>query len=78
MFNFNCFRQIAEIRDGTSNTFLLGEAAGGLLLCHGIGCNQPIPNSLSVHFWLVGGHSQPGWVSPGSSTQAIAVAPSSD
>src|SRR5262249_18051408 len=28
---------------------------------HGIGCDQPYPNGLAVHFWLVGGHSQPPW-----------------
>jgi prepilin-type processing-associated H-X9-DG protein len=41
---------------------MMGEAAGGFPICHGIGCSQPYPNDRSVHFWLVGGHSQPPWV----------------
>ena len=62
LFDFNDFRGIIDIRDGTSNTFMMGEAAGGFPICHGIGCSQPYPNDRSVHFWLVGGHSQPPWV----------------
>jgi prepilin-type processing-associated H-X9-DG protein len=65
LFDFNCFRGINLITDGTSNTFMMGEAAGGFPICHGIGCDQPYPNDLSVHFWLVGGHSQPPWVLQG-------------
>ncbi|WP_435011954.1 DUF1559 domain-containing protein (plasmid) [Tundrisphaera lichenicola] len=65
MFAFNSYRRISQVIDGTSNTFLLGEAAGGYPICHGIGCDTPYPNGLSVHFWLVGGHSQPGWVASG-------------
>ena len=62
MFDFNAFRTIAQVRDGTSNTFFVGEAAGGFPICHGIGCDEPAGDRISVHFWLVGGHSQPGWV----------------
>jgi prepilin-type processing-associated H-X9-DG protein len=65
MFAFNSFLRISQITDGASNTFLLGEAAGGYPICHGIGCTTPYPSGLSVHFWLVGGHSQPGWVASG-------------
>ncbi len=65
LFDFNDFHQIAEIRDGTSNTFMMGEAAGGFPICDGIGCSTPYPGGLSVHFWLVGGHSQPPWVLQG-------------
>ncbi len=65
MFGFNSFRKITQVTDGTSNTFLLGEAAGGFPICDGIGCTTPYPDGLSVHFWLVGGHSQPGWVAAG-------------
>jgi prepilin-type N-terminal cleavage/methylation domain-containing protein len=50
LFDFNCFRGIVDIRDGASNTFMMGEAAGGFPICHGIGCDQPYPNGLSVHF----------------------------
>jgi prepilin-type N-terminal cleavage/methylation domain-containing protein/prepilin-type processing-associated H-X9-DG protein len=65
LFDFNTFRQIVQVQDGTSNTFMMGEAAGGFPICHGIGCSTPYPNDLSVHFWLVGGHSQPPWVLQG-------------
>jgi prepilin-type N-terminal cleavage/methylation domain-containing protein/prepilin-type processing-associated H-X9-DG protein len=65
LFDFNTFHQIAEIRDGTSNTFMMGEAAGGFPICDGIGCSTPYTGGLSVHFWLVGGHSQPPWVLEG-------------
>jgi prepilin-type N-terminal cleavage/methylation domain-containing protein len=59
LFQFNTFRRISEINDGTSNTFMMGEAASGFPICDGIGCSVPYKNNLSVHFWLVGGHSQP-------------------
>jgi prepilin-type N-terminal cleavage/methylation domain-containing protein/prepilin-type processing-associated H-X9-DG protein len=62
LFDFNSFRRISEISDGTSNTFMMGEAASGYPVCHGIGCDRPSADRLSVHTWLVGGHSQPGWV----------------
>src|SRR5262249_54997790 len=62
MFDFNTFHRISEVLDGTSNTFLLGEAAGGYPVCDGIACNKPYSNGLAVHNWLVGGHSQPAWV----------------
>jgi prepilin-type N-terminal cleavage/methylation domain-containing protein/prepilin-type processing-associated H-X9-DG protein len=65
LFDFNTFRGIVNITDGTSNTFMMGEAAGGFPICDGIGCSTPYPNSISVHFWLVGGHSQPPWVLQG-------------
>jgi prepilin-type processing-associated H-X9-DG protein len=65
MFAFNSFRQMSQVTDGTSNTFFLGEAAGGYPICNGVGCTTPYPNTTSVHFWLVGGHSQPGWVTSG-------------
>jgi prepilin-type N-terminal cleavage/methylation domain-containing protein len=65
VFDFNTFRSIAEITDGTSNTYMMGEAATGYPLCHGIGCTKQYQNNISVHFWLVGGHSQPGWVDLG-------------
>jgi prepilin-type N-terminal cleavage/methylation domain-containing protein/prepilin-type processing-associated H-X9-DG protein len=65
LFDFNTFRGVIDIRDGTSNTFMVGEAAGGFPICHGIGCSTPYGSGLSVHFWLVGGHSQPPWVLQG-------------
>jgi prepilin-type N-terminal cleavage/methylation domain-containing protein/prepilin-type processing-associated H-X9-DG protein len=65
MFDFNSFRRISEVADGTSNTFLLGEAAGGYPVCDGIACAKSVPGLLATHTWLVGGHSEPGWVAAG-------------
>lgn len=49
------------ILDGTSTTFLFGEAASGFELCEGLRCTKPFNNvehpladRLSVHSWLVG------------------------
>jgi prepilin-type N-terminal cleavage/methylation domain-containing protein/prepilin-type processing-associated H-X9-DG protein len=65
LFDFNTFRPIVSVSDGSSNTFMMGEAADGYPICHGIGCDQPSPGRLSVHMWIVEGHSQPGWVDAG-------------
>jgi len=59
-----------DITDGSSHTFAYGEAASGFQMCTGIGCDTPIdpaPGEFgnSVHSWLVGGHSQPGWQAAG-------------
>jgi hypothetical protein len=65
MFDFNAFRGIADIGDGSSNTFMIGEGATGYPLCHGIGCMTQYQNYLSVDNWLFGGQSQPAWVNQG-------------
>ena len=65
LFDFNAFRNMQSITDGTSSTFAMGEAATGFEICSGVGCTNSVPNRQSVHIWLVGGHSQPGWVSGG-------------
>ncbi len=49
---------IRDISDGTSNTFAMGEVAGGDLwkLCQGFGCTTPDPSNTSADVgWLIGG-----------------------
>ena len=58
VFAFHSKTRMADIIDGSSNTFAIGEAASGLRLCNGIGCTAPDPNgATSAQGWLVGGAS---------------------
>jgi prepilin-type processing-associated H-X9-DG protein/prepilin-type N-terminal cleavage/methylation domain-containing protein len=47
--------RIADILDGTSNTFAYGEGASGFPMCNGIGCTSPIPGETAKHGWLIEG-----------------------
>ncbi|WP_164102332.1 DUF1559 domain-containing protein [Candidatus Laterigemmans baculatus] len=62
MFNRALKVRIAEITDGTTNTFAMGEAAGGTQwpLCRGVNCTDPVFNGRRFPAntgWLIG---QPG------------------
>ncbi|MCA9158025.1 MAG: DUF1559 domain-containing protein [Planctomycetales bacterium] len=62
MFNRALTVKIGEITDGTSNTFAVGEAAGGdnWPLCRGVNCTNPVFNGQRFPAntgWLIG---QPG------------------
>ncbi len=62
MFNRALKVKIAEVSDGTSNTYAIGEAAGGdnWPMCRGVNCTNPVFNGQRFpanHGWLVG---QPG------------------
>ena len=61
LFQFNTFRRISEISDGTSNTFAMGEAATGFPICDGIGCTYPTKTTSPSTSGSSGGTaSQPG------------------
>lgn len=52
--------KISDCADGTSNTFAMGEIAGGPTwkLCHGVGCGPAtVTNNEANHGWVIG---QPG------------------
>jgi prepilin-type processing-associated H-X9-DG protein len=55
VFAIHSTTRLADILDGTSNTFAIGEAASGFTLCTGIGCTSALPGEESTHGWLVGG-----------------------
>src|SRR5262249_49473903 len=66
LFAFHSFYRMRDIRDGSSNTFAIGEAASGFPICAGIGCTNPDPaGQTSSHGWLLGGHGQPTWDAAG-------------
>ncbi len=59
LFMTNFWPNISQITDGTSNTFVIGEAASGVAMCEGIGCTvplqSPVGENTAVFGWLVGG-----------------------
>lgn len=58
LFSTNFWPKIGQMTDGTSNTFVIGEAASGLPMCEGIGCTvrlqSPVGENTAVFGWLVG------------------------
>lgn len=69
VFCTNYWPKIATIRDGTSNTFAIGEAASGMAMCEGLGCTTPLNSSIgeniSIHGWLVGASNPSSFFSMG-------------
>jgi prepilin-type processing-associated H-X9-DG protein len=58
LFSTNFWPKISQITDGTSNTFVIGEAASGVPMCEEIGCRvqlqSPVGENTAVFGWLVG------------------------
>jgi prepilin-type processing-associated H-X9-DG protein len=90
VFFFNSRTVLADIVDGSSNTFALGEAASGVAMASGVGSTTALSNSVSLdsgfHAWLVegampvaffagGGRYAGGW---GSTVEAINKNPVTD
>lgn len=62
VFGYNSDTQYKDVRDGLSNTFAFGEAAGGYPLCEGVGCTDqilfselPLADTTAEHSWLIAG-----------------------
>ena len=84
MFYFNIRTRPAEIADGTSKTFAIGEGAGGdrWPLCRGVGCNDPFEGAAGPQFatnpWPIGAMGSAPFGSLGvlvASTWACTVEP---
>lgn len=59
-FGFNSRTKYRDVLDGLSNTFAIGDAAGGYPLCEGLGCTTPVDananplaDTETVHSWLI-------------------------
>jgi len=56
VFSINSNTKIRDITDGSSNTIAIGEAASGMDMCSGVGCDEStLATEQSTHSWLVGG-----------------------
>lgn len=71
--------RIADIRDGTSNTFAMGEGATGghWVLCHGAGCSTPAMSAFdgssfpAEQGWLIGSFSNSNFEAAGLFSASI-------
>ncbi|MEZ6154111.1 MAG: DUF1559 domain-containing protein [Pirellulaceae bacterium] len=80
MFNRAIVVKIGEINDGTSNTFAIGEAAGGdnWPLCFGVNCTDPVVNGQRYPAntgWLIGQPGDSDQTVPGTSAFGCTMEP---
>ncbi|XZE56295.1 DUF1559 domain-containing protein [Planctomycetaceae bacterium SH139] len=66
---YNFWPPLSAVRDGTSNTFFVGDAASGQPMCSGLGCDVPLDSAVgentSVFGWLVGGANKSSFFAGG-------------
>ncbi len=75
MFNRGHRTAVRDVTDGTSNTFAMGEVAGGDIwkLCRGFGCSTPDPSNTPADVgWLIGGTMGPDTSDPVAAGTAFA------
>ncbi|MEQ9411099.1 MAG: DUF1559 domain-containing protein [Fuerstiella sp.] len=53
-----------DIIDGTSNTFMVGEAPSGSKMCHGVGCSAPLDRPAN-HAWIIDGTNKEHYYAAG-------------